>query len=745
MTKKSSTKRALFTSLLSILLCVSMLVSSTFAWFTDKAETKVNTIVSGNLDLVLEYLDENNTWTEVTSETKLFKENALWEPGYTEVVYLKVSNAGSLALNYQLAVNATNEVAGVNVSGDPIKLSEHIKFGKVVSDAEIAKFTTREEAQAAVQQDVTGLLSFGKQADLLPGKATYVALVVYMPTTVGNEANHNGKDIPSIDLGVSVFATQTPYEEDSFDRYYDAAAHDLQEVNGVININDLNDLEVFAANVNENGNTYAGKTVVLNADIDLAGYEWKPIGGLVSYPSVTFAGTFDGQDHTISNMHAVDTTTVNYATAGLFGSITGTVKNVNIDHATVVSTHYAGGVVGYSSSGSSKIENCKVTNSYITSSAELMADGSYDNGDKVGGIIGYMVSGDAVTGCTVEDTVISAYRDLGGIAGYSDGTVTGNTVKDVTLAVDNAHNYKNYATTEEHDAGAIVGDGSGTQENNTATNVAGAKKEVIKDVEQFKKVLTQSGKANEGNTVIDLTADVDLTGQTWTPVVVDGYNGADVITLEGNGYTITGLTAPLFAGGFAGHSGIVINDLTIADSEIVSTNTLGSGAFIETVDSMDVITLTNCHLKNSTVTGSRTGGLIGWNSGYNNVNDGSVKTYVTITDCSVVDCTITGNSTVGGIVGHAGANPWTWNTITNCTVKNCKLTSNDDSYRVGAIVGTANVGEVTITGCTSTGNTIKQNNNGTEIARPEGQSELYGRFVPQNGSGKLTIDGTVIN
>ncbi len=279
---------------------------------------------------------------------------------------------------------------------------------------------------------------------------------------------------------------------------------------------------------------------------------------------------------------------------------------------------------------------------------------------------------------------------------------------------------------------------------NTYDSAAGYDEVVAVSTLELQNILNDFADAGSGGNTIQLTNNYTLKdGEQWTPVYVDGYHGADVITVEGNGMTISGLNAPLFKGGFAGGSGIVIRNLTIADSAIVSTNDLGSGAFIETVDSMDIITLENCHVKNSSISGSRTGGLIGWNSGYNNINDGSVKTYVTIKNCTVTGCQITGEGTVGGIVGHAGANAWTWNTIENCTVSNCTLTSNDDSYRVGAIVGTANVGEVVITGCTSTGNTFKQDNKGTEISRPSGQSELYGRFVP-NTTGKLTIDGTAI-
>ena len=226
---------------------------------------------------------------------------------------------------------------------------------------------------------------------------------------------------------------------------------------------------------------------------------------------------------------------------------------------------------------------------------------------------------------------------------------------------------------------------------------------------------------------------------------MDGYRGAGVITVEGNGHTISGLNNALFAGGFAGTSGIVIKDLTLDKMTINdSTNTQGIGAFICNVDSMPKIELVNCHLTNSTITstaGARVGGLVGWSSGYNNPDNGPVDTYVTITKCSVDNCEITAKGSVGGIIGHAGANPATYHSITDCTVTNTKLHSTDDgSWRVGVVVGTANVGEVTINHTVFTGNTLAQDSK----TAPADQSELYGRFVRGN-TGKLTIDGIAIN
>ena len=79
MTSSKSTKRALLTSALALLMCVTMLVGATFAWFTDTASTGVNKIQAGNLDVELEYKNSDTTgFTEADKNTKVFKEGALW-------------------------------------------------------------------------------------------------------------------------------------------------------------------------------------------------------------------------------------------------------------------------------------------------------------------------------------------------------------------------------------------------------------------------------------------------------------------------------------------------------------------------------------------------------------------------------------------------------------------------------------------------------------------------------------------
>ena len=225
MTRRSSsaTVKSLLTSSVSLLLCIIMLMGSTFAWFTDIVESKDNIIVTGNLDVELEYYT-GGVWQPVTENTKLFDESALWEPGHTEAVYLRVSNLGSLALKYMLGINIIDESGSVNVLGNDFMLSDYMKFG-VINGVD-TPFTTREEARNAVSSPISLSDSFYQQNALEPGdESDYLALVVYMPELVGNEANHApDENPPRIQLGISLVATQGEFESDSFGPDYDADA-----------------------------------------------------------------------------------------------------------------------------------------------------------------------------------------------------------------------------------------------------------------------------------------------------------------------------------------------------------------------------------------------------------------------------------------------------------------------------------------------------------------------------------------
>lgn len=222
-----TTGRALATSVLAIVLCLVMLVGSTFAWFTDTASTGVNQIVSGTLDVGLAYWN-GTEWAEAEDSQKLFDQNALWEPGYTQIVYLKVKNDGNLALNYAMQITPVHEQVGINVDGEEFRLSDYIQFGWAVITAGedgAFQFADRDAARAAVGEGVHLGEALRRQAEepLNAGAEELVALVAWMPEDVGNVANYRNV-APSIELTLKVLATQATVESDSYDNMYDEGA-----------------------------------------------------------------------------------------------------------------------------------------------------------------------------------------------------------------------------------------------------------------------------------------------------------------------------------------------------------------------------------------------------------------------------------------------------------------------------------------------------------------------------------------
>ena len=228
MTSSKSTKRALVSSALAIVMCVAMLIGATFAWFTDTASTGGNKIQAGNLDVELEYSKDFTEWKKVNDTTKVFEDSTRWEPGRTEVVYLRVKNAGTLALKYTLGIYNLYNSTGKNVLGNKYSLSDYVKLGVAEADA---AYADRAAAISAVQDSAKTLNSIGDTgvvgADLATNTTKVYAMVLYMPTEVGNEANPKNNDpywAAKVSFGISVSATQAMSESDSFDNTYDEDA-----------------------------------------------------------------------------------------------------------------------------------------------------------------------------------------------------------------------------------------------------------------------------------------------------------------------------------------------------------------------------------------------------------------------------------------------------------------------------------------------------------------------------------------
>lgn len=264
------------------------------------------------------------------------------------------------------------------------------------------------------------------------------------------------------------------------------------------NITTEKELAGLAVLVNS-GKTFSGKTISITDDINLAGKSWTPIGANAD-SAAKFQGTLDGSNHIISNMKVSQG--ASYRAAGFFGALNGIVKNLVFDTATVTSlsapnsggstdngnavvagsiytsgtienvtvkrssvsaNRYVGGIAGYVYG---KVENCTVENTVLTATPDNLT-GAYDNGDKIGGVVGYLAEGsnNIVKNCNVSgNTIITGYRDIGGVVGYANAqtTVSGNTISGGKITVDNTHNYKGYTAGALHDANPIVGEASGS-------------------------------------------------------------------------------------------------------------------------------------------------------------------------------------------------------------------------------------------------------------------------------------------
>ena len=290
MTSSKTTKRALTASIVSIFLCAAMLIGTTFAWFTDEAGTSVNKIQAGNLDLGVEYTLDGETWNELESATDLFgSEGALFEPGYTRVVALRISNKGNLALKYKLSMNIASETKGVNKAGNNFALSDYLKVK--TSPVQAASYIGDIMLSLAFDKDYSGAIGWTEHdfTDLIidkaangqefvisaGGEAHYFIMQVYMPETVGNEANAISQDkTPSIKFGVNVVATQAAVEKDSYGTDYDENAEYP---------------EVIAA-----GKTFTG-TATLSTGITATAPDAIAVKAVGSDANVTITGgNFDG-------------------------------------------------------------------------------------------------------------------------------------------------------------------------------------------------------------------------------------------------------------------------------------------------------------------------------------------------------------------------------------------------------------------------------------------------------------------
>ena len=196
MNTKKATKRALLTSVMALVMCVVMLVGTTFAWFTDTASTGVNKIQAGNLDVALEMSTDGTKWESAEGKTLTFKtkdnraaDKILWEPGCTyELPKLRVVNNGNLALKYKIQITG--------IQGDA-------KLNKVID------WTINDNAINLTEEHLLA----GQTGDPFTIKG-------HMQKTAGNDYQNLSID----GIGITVYATQYNHENDSYGPDYDQYA-----------------------------------------------------------------------------------------------------------------------------------------------------------------------------------------------------------------------------------------------------------------------------------------------------------------------------------------------------------------------------------------------------------------------------------------------------------------------------------------------------------------------------------------
>ena len=206
---KTYKKIALSISLALMVIWSLLGAGTSLAWFTDTDEEVKNVFHFADFDLEVSHRLADGQWQQVDQNTKIFDDEALYEPGYVQVVYLKIENKGTVAFDFKTAVSVTDYTLATNVIGQNFQLQDYLKFGLTTADAEEALYEKVNARNVAKELAVLPLSNYAtEQTSLNAGGTVYMALIVRMPEEVSNVANYRDDVIPRVELGVIITATQ---------------------------------------------------------------------------------------------------------------------------------------------------------------------------------------------------------------------------------------------------------------------------------------------------------------------------------------------------------------------------------------------------------------------------------------------------------------------------------------------------------------------------------------------------------
>jgi len=200
---------ALALSLCALILWGILGAGTSLAWFSDTSPELNNIFHFAEFDLVVSHRLTDGKWEEVDSQTKIFDEKALYEPGYVQVVYLKVENKGTVPFEFFTSVNVNGCIEATNVFGQRFMLQDYLKFGITTADTEDAMKNSAPNREKAAEIADLPLKNYDTETAVLASGATkYITLIVRMPEEVSNIANYRGDTVPEVELGITVKADQ---------------------------------------------------------------------------------------------------------------------------------------------------------------------------------------------------------------------------------------------------------------------------------------------------------------------------------------------------------------------------------------------------------------------------------------------------------------------------------------------------------------------------------------------------------
>lgn len=616
-----TTKRLLLVSVMTVIMCVSLIAGATFALFTSESQVNI-AVTAGKVDVTAKIVNLK-TYSYVEQDGGEYAEQEMTEGGFIYGTATLSDDGNALTL--------ANMVTGDKVEFDlevTNNSSVSVKYQTIVSFGGNENFCTALEISGFDGDFVTSELSNTKtskwQSIEVGAPASTYPVTIVLPRDVADDSSSadsiQGKECT---MTITVLAVQgnanvsDPVASDPADKTF--------------YVNNTEDFEAFISS----GKDFAGETVSLTSDINLQGAEWTSIKN--------FKGTFEGNGKVITNLEVegvtssagsantdkcaffqnLDNATVrdlifdgvdvanNYHATVLAGSASGTVviENVTVKNSKISGQHFVAGIIGQINDANADVtfKNVQVLNTDITA-MELYAGAYAPDRHPVGGICGHAQSFAKITmeDCVVEGVTITGWRNLGALIARntcSSGEVVlqHNTVKDTVITVDHT---TGLAGDKDMSHGIFVGTGDAPYvDSNTAQNVTfnyrneyGTLKNfkdatnsgchyvssldinTVEDLIAFDNFVANSGQfirnIEGGNsapadfpTVINFAANAefDLSGYEWQPINMQGF------VIEGNNAVIKNLSVSKAyrQAGFISYFGdSKMNNLTFENAEV---------------------------------------------------------------------------------------------------------------------------------------------------------------------------------